>query len=168
MIGARHRQKGDRWERELAESSYLFRQWNRWHAERLEAALDGVHGRVLTQLMEELKNLREARKLIDFVNAQDWSAIDTDTKFTALHQINIAICRLREKLGLPPIDDALPGEPLPAFQLIRKIVTQFPALAGRPARSVSGKKRVRIMSNEIEKTLKSRAARWFRRLSGRS
>jgi hypothetical protein len=49
----------------------------------------------------------------------------------ALHQINSAITKLREKQDLEPIDDALPEQPLRAFQLIRSIINpsdnQFPA-----------------------------------------
>jgi len=50
-----------------------------------------------------------------------------------LHEINRTITEVRERMNRnEPISDALPGEPLRAFQLIRNIVNQFPASAGRP------------------------------------
>jgi hypothetical protein len=88
----------------------LSRNWRRWHAEQLEAALDGVHGAVLERLMAELKDLHSARELVDFISAQDWSAVDANTRIVALHEISCAIIALREH-RLAPIDDPLPGAP---------------------------------------------------------
>jgi hypothetical protein len=46
---------------------------------------------------------------------------------------------LRERLGgQPPIDDALPSEPLRVYQAIRNIMNQFPAQAGKPSSERSG------------------------------
>jgi len=116
----------------LADSARLLRAWRAYHREQLEQALAGVHGDVMGRLMAQLKNLRSARELVAFIEAQDWSEIDADTRLIALHEINTAITRLRERMGLPPVEDALPGEPLRAYQLIRNILNQFPAPAGRP------------------------------------
>jgi hypothetical protein len=107
------------------------RGWRRWHREQLEEVLAGVHRSVLEHLMKQLKDLRSARELIDFVSAQDWGAIDADTRFIALHEVNAAITKLRERLGLPPIDDALPGQRATAFQIIRSIMSNFPLHAGK-------------------------------------
>jgi len=121
----------------------LLRAWERWHRERLQQALEGIHRDVLERLQAELKNLRSARELVDHIASQDWSIVDADTRLVALHEINTAITRLRERMGQEPIDDALIelGQPLRAFQLIRNIVNQFPASAGRP-RPGSGVTRV--------------------------
>jgi hypothetical protein len=44
-----------------------------------------------------------------------------------------AITKLRERMELTPIDDALPGQPLRAFQLIRAIIDpRIPTPVGRP------------------------------------
>jgi hypothetical protein len=87
----------------------------------------------MQRLMVQLKDLCSARELIAFIEAQDWSVVDVHTRLVALHEINNAITRLRERLDQEPIDDALQGEPLRAFQLIRRVLSnQFPAPAGRP------------------------------------
>jgi len=120
-------------DKELADNARLLRAWRHWHREQLEKALNGLHAGVMVRLMAELKNLHSARQLVAFTAAQDWNAIDADTRLVALHEINAAITALRERLDQEPIDDALPGEPLRAFQLIRRVLSnQFPAPAGRP------------------------------------
>jgi hypothetical protein len=86
---------------------------------------------VLERLMGELKDLQSARALVDFISAQDWSAVDADTRLIALHEINTAITKLRERTGLDPISDPLPGQPENAFRIIRKLMTSFPPTAGR-------------------------------------
>ena len=121
-------------QKQLAENSYLLRAWKRWHREQLEEALIGVHGDVLVQLMIQLKNLREARGLLNFIEAQNWASIDAETRLVALHEISIAITRLRERNGLAPIDDPLPGQPENLFRRIKQ--TLFAALPGaRPVRA---------------------------------
>src|SRR5262245_15530101 len=122
----------------LADNARLLRAWRRWHHEQLEKALAGVHGDVMGRLMAQLKDLRSARELVEFIEAQDWSAVDSDTRFTVLHEINAAITGLRERAGQVPIDDALPGEPLRAFQLIRAIFTKFPLKRDDPAGGIPG------------------------------
>ena len=37
-----------------------------------------------------------------------WDAVDYATRLTALHQINDAIRRMRERNGMPSLDDPLP------------------------------------------------------------
>jgi hypothetical protein len=108
------------------------RVWRAWHAEQLEEALVGLHHDVMQRLMTQLKDLRMARELVGAIEAMDWSAIDAHTRLVALHEINAAIMRLRERLGQEPIDDALPGEPPRAYQLIKQIIAEFPAPAGEP------------------------------------
>ena len=116
-------------EQEFKERATLLRAWRRWHREQLEDALAGMHGAVLERLMTQLKDLRSARELVDFVAAQNWAAIDSDARAVALHEINRTITEVRERMNRnEPISDALPHEPLRAFQLIRKVISdQFPA-----------------------------------------
>jgi hypothetical protein len=59
--------------------------------------------------MAQLKDLRSARELVAFVEAQGWNEVDADARLIALHEINQAITKLRECADLAPIDDALPG-----------------------------------------------------------
>jgi len=105
-------------EKELADNARLLRAWKKFHCDELAEALAGLHRDVMTRLTSHLKQLRSARELVEFIEAKDWSAVDTRTRLVSLHEINSAICELREKQGLPPIDDALPGEPLRAYQVI--------------------------------------------------
>jgi hypothetical protein len=117
-------------EKELADNERLLSAWRKLHREQREEALAGLHADVMQRLIAQLKDLRSARELVAFMEAQDWSVIDADTRLVVLHEINQAITRLRERADLPPIDDALPGEPLRAFQLIKKVMDQFPAPSG--------------------------------------
>jgi hypothetical protein len=125
-----HRHRQSKRDKELEDNARLLRRWKAFHHEQLEEALAGVHRDVFERLMAELKTLHSARELVAFISAQDWSAMDANTQLIALHEINSAICRLREKRGLEPIDDALPDQPLTAFQRIRKIITSFPQHCG--------------------------------------
>jgi hypothetical protein len=122
----RRRKQSER-DKELADNARLLRRWKAFHREQLETALAGVHRDVFERLQAELKSLHSARELVAFIDAQDWSAMDANIQLIALHEINAAICRLRERRGLEPIDDALPGQPPTAFQIIRSIITKFPA-----------------------------------------
>jgi hypothetical protein len=110
-------------DKELEDRSTLLRAWRQWHREQLQEALTGLHRDVMARLMEQLKQLRSARELVDFIATQDWAAVDADTRLIALHEINEAIMKLRERLGLPAFDDGLPGERENAFRTIRGIVT---------------------------------------------
>jgi hypothetical protein len=118
-------------EQTLQDNARLLRTWKNFHREQLEQVLTGVHAAVFERLMTRLKDLRSARDLVDFIAAQDWTAVDYDTRFTALHQINNAIAALHERNGLTPIDDPLPGAPENAFRIIKTIMTSFPLQAGK-------------------------------------
>ena len=118
-------------EQTLQDNARLLRAWKRWHREQLKQALCGLHRDVLERLMLQLENLQSARELVGFIEAQDWTAIDVETRFIALHEINAAITALRERNGLAPIDDPLPGAPENAFRIIKTIMTSFPLQAGK-------------------------------------
>jgi hypothetical protein len=79
--------------------------------------------------MAQLKDLHSARELVDFIAAQNWNAVDAETRQAALHEIGIAICQLRERAGLEPFDDGLPDEPDNAFRRIKSILS-FPSHNG--------------------------------------
>ncbi len=118
-------------EQTLQDNAHLLRAWKRWHREQLEQSLCGLHRDVLERLMLQLENLQSARELVGFIEVQDWAAIDANTRLIALHEINAAITRLRERNGLTPIDDPLPGAPENAFRIIKTIMTSFPLQAGK-------------------------------------
>jgi hypothetical protein len=120
----------------LADRAHLLRAWRRWHVEQLEEALADVHADVMSRLMAQLKDLHSARELVNFIAAQDWSVVDTDTRFTALHEINIAITKLRERNGQEPISDPLPGAPEERVPDHQEPVQEFPPRAGERAEAI--------------------------------
>jgi hypothetical protein len=129
MSGGRtvRRSQSEKKDKKLADDARLLRWWKAWHREQREAVLAGPHGAVLGELFRMLENLQHVQpsQLIGLVRAIDWAVIDTDTKLTTLHELNAAITKFREKRGLEPIDDALPGEPDTPFRTIKAIL--FPA-----------------------------------------
>jgi hypothetical protein len=128
-------------DRERADDAKMFRAWKKFHRDELGEALVGLHRDVMSRLMAHLERLRSARELVAFIEAQDWGAIDAHTRLVALHEINEAICTLREKQRLPAIDDALPGEPLRAYQIIHGMITKFPAPSGEASSELPSKQR---------------------------
>jgi hypothetical protein len=99
-------------QKRLKETQRLMREWRAWHREQLEEALAGPHGDVLARLMRLLENL-EAHKpssLLTFVRERNWRDMAYSVRLIALHEINTATTSLRERRGLPPFDDPLPGE----------------------------------------------------------
>jgi len=118
--------RSDREQKKLAENVRLMRAWKNFHREERDAVLAGPHGAVLSELFRLLENLQFARELISAIEAVDWAAIDTNTRLIVLHEVNAAITRWRERAGQGPIDDALPGQPLRAYQLAKKIIKNFP------------------------------------------
>ena len=64
--------------------------------------------------------------------------MDADTRLIVLHELNVAICALREKHGQEPIDDPLPGEPDNAFRIIKNLFKVSASAESRnPATAVS-------------------------------
>lgn len=105
----------------LRERDQQVRAWRRWHREQRDEAIAGPHGRTIEQLVQFLKGmtLQSASALLELIGSEDWKAIDYTARLVALHEINVAIIALRERHGLAPLDDGLPGEPPTAFCLIR-------------------------------------------------
>jgi hypothetical protein len=113
-------------DQKLQDDQRLLKAWHKWHAEQLAETLIGVHRDVFERLMVELKDLRSARELVDFIAAQDWSQVSADDRSIALHEVDSAIMKLRERNGLPSIDDPLPGQPDIAYRIIKILFESFP------------------------------------------
>src|SRR5262249_51095822 len=122
----------DKQKKKLADDARLMRWWSAWHREQLEQALDGMHGDIMRGLMAQLKDLRSARALVDFISARDWSRVDANTRMIALHEISRAIDALQSKLGLESPNDPLPGQPDNAYRIIKKLFDSFPHQRGGP------------------------------------
>jgi hypothetical protein len=119
-------------EQKLADDARLLRAWRQWHREQLEEVLAGPHGTEVARIMTFLKGMepQSAPALIALMHEFDWSQMDADVRFVILHETNEAITRLRERSGLAPIDDALPGQRENAFRLIKEHL--FPLKAESP------------------------------------
>jgi hypothetical protein len=109
-------------EQKLADDARLLRAWRRWHHEQLDETLNGPHGTAVAQVVAFLKRMQpgSASALIALLRDFDWSEMDANVRLVVLHEINQAITRLRERAGLAPIDDPLPGQRLNAFLLIKE------------------------------------------------
>jgi len=109
-------------DKKLADDAYLLRAWKKFHREQLEEVLAGPHGTAVAQVMDFLKRMepQSAPALIALLREHDWQQMSADVRLVVLHELNAAICKLRERNGLHPIDDAIPGERPNAFILIKE------------------------------------------------
>jgi len=119
----------DKQQKKLADDARLLRAWKKFHREEREAVLAGPHATTLGTLFQMFANIECVRpaQLVGFIGAIHWSAIDYQTRLTVLHELNTAITKIREKRGLEPIDDNLPGKPDTPFRTIKAIL--FPHVA---------------------------------------
>jgi hypothetical protein len=118
------RRKSEKEQKKLADDARLLRVWRKWHREEREAVLVGAHGAALHELFRMLQNLKHVQpvQLIGFAHSIDWSEIDFNTRLVVVHELSAAITAFREKRGLEPIDDNLPGQPDTPFRTIKAIV----------------------------------------------
>jgi hypothetical protein len=126
-------------EKELADNERLLRAWRQWHREQLDEVLAGPHGAAVALVVGFLDGMgpQSAPALIALLDQHDWGQIDHNVRYVLLHEINQTVTRVRERAGLPPIDDALPGQRMNAFLRIKE--TLFPRKAesppGRPGKT---------------------------------
>jgi hypothetical protein len=106
------------------EDAHMLHAWRAFHREELNTALHGPHGGVVAQLVDVLGalGLKDGAALIDFINSQRWHGIPASIRLVCLHEINTWLTAMREKHGLAPFDDALPGERLNAFLIIKQLM----------------------------------------------
>jgi hypothetical protein len=72
----------------------------------------------LVYILKEL-TLKSTSLLLAYIRGIDWSAVDANTRFICLHEINAAIAALRERHGMGAFDDPLPGQPENVSRLIK-------------------------------------------------
>jgi hypothetical protein len=108
-------------QKEIEDQSRLLRSWRAWHQEQLEVALAGAHGALVTELMIILDRLElsSSAALVALMERSDWNAVDADTRFEVLHLINTRISKMRERHGLPAIDDPLPPQSDSVFRRVK-------------------------------------------------
>ena len=110
-------------EKDEAEQLSLYKAWKR----EVKKEMQIKYGKQLEDLMKMLKNLSldSSDALVETIKKARW-LIDADahSRITILSYIDAAIIKCRIVHGLSPFDDALPGEPDTAFQIIRHLLTQ--------------------------------------------
>jgi hypothetical protein len=111
----------------LRERQHEFRQWQRWRRERTAALLAGPYAEPAQALVEFLKDTLSTSALIEFVAAGPWQDADAEVRAEILGLIDIAIIAHREKLGLVPFDDPLPGASPNVFLIVREQLAGIPA-----------------------------------------
>jgi hypothetical protein len=110
-------------QKRLADDARLLRAWRKFHREERDVAL-ATHGALLGELFRMIDNLECVRpaQLLGLVRSIDWTLIDYPTRLVTVHELNSSITAYREKRGLEPIDDGVPGEPETPFRTIKAIV----------------------------------------------
>jgi hypothetical protein len=73
----------------------------------------------LVEFLDKL-TIDQAPALIEIVEGGGWRNADSDTRLEVTILIGAAIAALRERHGLVPFDDSLPGQPPTAFEIIRE------------------------------------------------
>jgi hypothetical protein len=110
-------------EKALAERSRQMSRAKRWINAETQAFLDGPWGEQIKQIESFLKSmgLQDGEKLLDILDRLDWFRhADCNIRSYLLSSIDEAIINLRVDNGFAPIDDALPGEQLTIFQMIKE------------------------------------------------
>jgi hypothetical protein len=107
-------------EKKLVDDARQLRAWRRWRRERLEALLAGPYAEAARTLLDFLKTMTRPSALIDFVKAGPWTDADANVRAEILALVDAVIIKRREKMGLAPFDDALPGQSLNVFLILRE------------------------------------------------
>lgn len=92
---------------------------------RTEALRDGPHGAQVRELMRFARTmgLSDGPALVRRVEASGLAeAMGASDRALLLTILSSAIQRLRERNGLPPLDDPLPDQPLNVFERIKRIL----------------------------------------------
>ena len=91
-------------EQDLRDEGKLLKQWRRWRRDKLEALLDGPHGREVREFVGFLNRMRlsSAPALIEQIEQAHWiHRLSESDRYDLLQVINARIVGLR----LPPVGD---------------------------------------------------------------
>ena len=70
-------------------------------------------------LVEFCKTATSPTALINFIKAGPWSDADANVRIEILTFVDAVITKQRERMGLPPFSDPLPGQPDNAWLILR-------------------------------------------------
>ena len=91
---------------------------------RIDRLLSGPHSgraRRLLSFLQEM-TLTDGRALIEHLELEGWPEVEREARTDALSLIGVRITHLRERAGLAPFDDPLPGERNNVFLVIRELL----------------------------------------------
>jgi len=118
-------------EKALAERSKQFAQAKRWTKAELKALLEGPWAPQIKRILYFLHKMgiEDGPSLLALLDDLSWlEKAEHNIRMHILAEIDDAIIMLRICAGLPPIDDALPGEELTIFQITKEnLATRSPA-----------------------------------------
>lgn len=112
-------------EQKLYDQSKLLSQWSAWHRERQQALFDGPFGEDAKKIKSFLRGMepRSASALVELVRNGEWGKrAGPEIRHEILVMIGRGIIRARERQGLQPFDDSVPGEPPTAYEIIREML----------------------------------------------
>jgi muconolactone delta-isomerase len=121
----KRRAKSAQAEKELEDEGKLLVLYRRYKRQQVQSLLNGPRGPQVSALAAIMRTmtLESAPGLIRYARGSAWvTELSTDEKHILLGMIGRAITKVREKAGLPPFDDGLPGEPPKAFERIKTIL----------------------------------------------
>lgn len=98
--------------------------WLKWHHEKRQELMCGSYSAHIGQLADflETMTLDDGEALIELVQEHKYWQADPDTRYGVIRMIDYAIMHLCVSNGLPPIDDALPGEDPKVFQIVKELI----------------------------------------------
>jgi hypothetical protein len=106
------------------ECAVLRKAWSAWRRERIAALIGRPYGEAAQTLCELLDDMTigDGAALVAAIRTGPWRDANPDTRHEVIAMVDRAIMRLRERNGLPPLDDAMPfsDEPPTAFQIVRE------------------------------------------------
>ncbi|ACL59926.1 hypothetical protein [Methylobacterium nodulans] len=113
-------------EKRLRADEQLSKQYRAWKRQKLEALLAGPHSEEIHDLDRFMRRLglADGPALIARVEAAaSWiQEMDADARHDLLSLIGRRIALMRERNGLEPFNDGVPGDPPRAFERIKTLM----------------------------------------------
>lgn len=112
-------------EKKVRDQERLTRDWKKWRRDEQAEVREGEFAKELKGIETFLRTMApsSAPALVALIRGSKWiDRADRATRHCLLTIIADGIRRLRERNGLPPFDDALPGEQPTAFDQIKEIL----------------------------------------------
>ena len=122
---AKRRERSAQAEKELEDDSRLLVLYRRYKKAQVQSLVEGRFGPQVKALLTIMRTmtLDSAPDLIRYIRGSAWIAqLSRDEKHILLGLIGRAVTKTREKAGLEPFDDGLPGDPPKAFETIKMLI----------------------------------------------